>query len=124
METVVLCRGDDFFSQQNLPKMDILELDVEGYEKRVLSGLRETLLKDRPVILTELMGNSEKSGFQDVTDLHNCLYPEHELFSLRGKRKAKLTLFDWNGGESVCLPQERAHHFRHITSNTGSWRKR
>lgn len=118
METVVLRSGDDFFRRENLPKMDILKLDVEGYEKRVLLGLYQTLLKDRPIILMELVGNSEKSGFRDENQLRECLYPEHELFSLRGKRRAKLTPFDWNGEEVVCLPQEHAVRFRHIMSTT------
>jgi FkbM family methyltransferase len=119
-ETVVLRRGDDFLPRENLPQIDILKLDVEGYEKLVLRGLHQTLLKDRPVILMELIGKSEKSGFRDENELRASLYPAHELFSLRGNRKAKLTPFDWNGEGVVCLPQECAHGFRHIMADNGS----
>jgi len=116
METVVVRRGDDFFSQEDLPKIDLLKLDVEGYEKDVLIGLHQTLLRDRPIILMELIGNSEKSGFRDQIELRNCLYPEHELFSLSGRRRAKLTSFDWSDEEVVCLPREHVSKFRHIIS--------
>ena len=86
-------------------------------------GLHHTLLKDRPIILMELIGKSDKSGFRDENELRESLYPEHELFSLRGNRRAKLTPFDWNREEAVCLPQERADSFRHIMSTTGRFCK-
>lgn len=124
METVVLRRGDDFYRKENLPKMDILKLDVEGYEKRALSGLRYTLIKDRPIVLMELIGGSPKSGFQDADELRQSLYPEHVLFSLRGNRRARLAPFDWDREEAVCLPQERADSFRHMMSGMGSSYKR
>ena len=107
MEIVAIRQGDNFLRAKNLPRIDILKLDVEGYEKRVLKGLRETLARDRPVILMELIGRSEKSGFADEAELRETLYPEHTLFTLRGDRKAKLTPFDWSGEAAVCLPRER-----------------
>lgn len=114
IENVILRRGDDLFITENLPKIDIIKLDVEGYEKRVLSGLHQTLCRDRPIILFELIGNSEKGGFRDESELHDSLYHEHALRSLTGRRRAKLTTFDWNREEAVCLPKELVSSFRHI----------
>ena len=113
-ERVALRRGDDLFRDEELPRIDILKLDVEGYEKSVLVGLHDTLLKDRPIILIELIGESSKGGFRDEADLRNTLYPTHALFTLRGARKAKLRSFDWQAEAAVCLPQERVQAFRHI----------
>ena len=113
-ETVIVRRGDSLFRQEQLPRVDILKLDVEGYEKRVLTGLRETLLRDRPVILMELVGYDLKGGFRDETDLRNSLYPSHDLFTLRGRSKARLDAFDWNGEAAVCFPEERTHAFDHL----------
>jgi FkbM family methyltransferase len=46
--------GDDFLSSNGLPKIDILKMDVEGFEMRVLSGLQQRLRQDRPAILMEI----------------------------------------------------------------------
>jgi FkbM family methyltransferase len=113
-ERVTLRRGDDLFRHEKLPRIDILKLDVEGYEKSVLVGLHDTLLKDRPIILIELIGESSKGGFRDEADLRDALYPAHALFTLSGTRRAKLGSFDWNAEAAVCLPQERARAFRHL----------
>jgi Methyltransferase FkbM domain len=80
MEVVTVRRGDDLFQQENLSRIDLLKLDVEGYEKRVLAGLRDRLLRDRPIVLMELIGQSEKSGFRDAAELHAAFYPAHEFF--------------------------------------------
>ncbi len=114
IETVAVRRGDDLIRSERLPRMDILKLDVEGYEKRVLLGLREHLLTDRPVILMELIGESEKGGFRDEAELRKSLYPSHRLFTLVSGRRARLAPFDWNGEAAVCLPEERVSAFRSI----------
>ena len=113
VETVAIRRGDKFFRTMNLPRIDILKLDVEGYEKRVLKGLRNTLARDRPIVLMELVGKSKKGGFANEAELRKALYTEHMLFTLRGVGKAKLTPFDWSGEAAVCLPRERESLFRH-----------
>ncbi len=113
-ESVTLRRGDDLFRHEKLSRIDILKLDVEGYEKSVLVGLRDTLLKDRPIILIELIGDSSKGGFRDESDLRNTLYPAHALFTLSGTRRARLSSFDWGAEAAVCLPQEREQAFRHL----------
>ena len=110
-EKIEIRRGDDLVQSDRLPPMDILKLDVEGFEKRVLCGLRESISRDRPVILMELVGKSQKSGFSDVTDLRGTLYSDHELFTLRGQRRAKLAPFDWDSEAVVCLPKERVKAF-------------
>src|SRR5438270_704967 len=79
-ECVTLRRGDDLFRHEKLQRIDILKLDVEGYEKSVLVGLRETLVRDRPIILIELIGDSSKGGFRNEADLRDTLYPAHALF--------------------------------------------
>jgi len=110
-ESVEIRRGDDLCRADRLPPMDILKLDVEGFERRVLSGLRERLLNDRPIVLMELVGDSEKSGFRDAAELHEALYSEHELFTLSSERDAMLAPFDWQAEEVICLPKERVEAF-------------
>ena len=119
MEKVEIRRGDDLIRAERLPAPDILKLDVEGYEKRVLAGLRQTLLASRPVILMELIGKTEKGGYRDVGELHAALYPDHRLFTLAGKKSAELVPFDWNREAAVCIPEEKLAKFHVFRSTIG-----
>ena len=125
VEIVAIRHGDDFLREKNLPRMDILKLDVEGYEEAVLKGLHERLMRDRPVILMELMPLwlppswlAEKRGFASEAELRDSLYPEHTLFTLRGERKAKLTPFNFNSEAAVCVPREHESLFKHVIAST------
>jgi len=46
-------RGDDVVAELGI-KADIIKADVEGYEKPVLEGFKETLRRDRPLLIIEL----------------------------------------------------------------------
>jgi len=118
VEIVTIRHGDNFLREKNLPRIDILKLDVEGYEKRVLKGLRERLVRDRPVILMELIGRTEKSGFANEAELRDSLYPRHTLFTLRGERKAELRPFNWDSEAAICVPREHESLFTHVITST------
>lgn len=47
--------------------VDLLKLDVEGYETAVIQGARVTILRDRPAIVVECKpGNAERYGFGET----------------------------------------------------------
>jgi len=46
--------GDDYFNRQHIDKVDMIKIDVEGFEKNVMIGLNQTIQKNRPVIVFEL----------------------------------------------------------------------
>jgi FkbM family methyltransferase len=108
---VQVARGDDFLAAEKLPPISLLKMDVEGYETRVLSGLRETIWRDRPPIFLEIQPEEESdveaSKGERIEDL---LYPDHLLFGVthsRGKFLLKPFLL---GGteEALVLPAELA----------------
>lgn len=109
-ETVSIRRGDDLAREAGLPRMDILKIDVEGYESEVLAGFRETILRDRPAILLELLGEN-RSGFKNTEGLVAAVYPRYRLYSVRRRRVAlgksyRLEPFVANAAEVLCLPEE------------------
>ena len=104
-------RGDDFFAANHLPPITLLKMDVEGYETKVLEGLRETIWRDRPPIFVEIQkehydGSVSRQGPR-VKDL---LYPDHTIFEVgasRGRPVLKPFL-QGNTEEALVLPAELA----------------
>jgi FkbM family methyltransferase len=108
-EPVTVRHAGGYFAEHGLPRIDLMKLDVEGYESRVLAGLAERLKSDRPVILMELIGNDEKGGFSSVRALREALYPDHELRSLGDG--GVVAPFDWGCESAIVLPRELASAF-------------
>ncbi len=50
---VTVCVGDDLLMEG--PGINVMKVDVEGYEMKVLNGLTRTLKKFKPIIITELI---------------------------------------------------------------------
>lgn len=48
-----IVEGDLYISKLNLKRLDLIKIDVEGFEKYVLLGLRDTLEKYRPFVVME-----------------------------------------------------------------------
>jgi len=48
-----IVEGDLYISKLNLKRIDLIKIDVEGFEGYVLLGLRDTLEKYRPFVVME-----------------------------------------------------------------------
>jgi FkbM family methyltransferase len=105
---VAVARGDDVMRELDVKRVDLLKVDVEGYEKKMFAGMQETLLRDRPVILFELVGREIKGGFSSEKELRDALYPDAVLYTLSGNGGLTLLPFDWRKEEAVCVPMELA----------------
>lgn len=62
-EAIVLVRLDDYVRAQNITRIDIIKIDIEGAEIKALNGARETIAHLRPLVFMELdRDNLAKAG--------------------------------------------------------------
>lgn len=80
-----LVRGDDYLTREGITRIDILKMDVEGFEKPALEGLRATLLATRPLLVCEVTYGKPLS-FSSLADFMSHLPPDYRLFTF-DKRK-------------------------------------
>ena len=84
--TVQVQRLDDFVNQDNITKVDVMKIDVEGFEMNVLLGAEEVIEKHKPFLFIEIDEanlNENKASFQIMsTWLVNKGYVIKNAFSL------------------------------------------
>ena len=83
---LALARGDDYFPLHGIDRIDLVKIDVEGFEKFALQGLRECLRRTRPVIVCEVTLGGPLS-FSSLEELRGHLPDNYQLFTF-DKRKA------------------------------------
>ncbi len=52
-------RLDDFVREQNIPRVDLLKIDTESTEPDVLAGMFDTIRRDRPTLLIEVLAGAD-----------------------------------------------------------------
>lgn len=73
--------GDSYFRDHSDPGITVLKIDVEGGERGVLEGLRETLLRCRPAVILEL-SEYTRTDIGSLARLYNLLYPGAVAFTI------------------------------------------
>lgn len=68
-------KGDEELALLGVSRVDIVKTDVEGYEKHVLSGLRKTLVRDRPTVMLELLPSDTSPAFKNQQEIESA-FPE------------------------------------------------
>jgi FkbM family methyltransferase len=74
-----LIRGDQYFESNSPHSIELMKIDVEGFEKKVLAGLENTLKTHRPVLVCEISYGKELS-FEDQAELRALLPENYDLF--------------------------------------------
>jgi FkbM family methyltransferase len=68
--------ADTALKEAGVMRVDLVKMDIEGFEKSALLGLADTLRRDRPVVVFELTIDSERPGlFSSPADLRD-VFPE------------------------------------------------
>lgn len=76
-----LVRGDDYLRGLGVGAVDLVKIDVEGFEARVLRGLRETLSAYRPAVVMEYTRATahEVGGIDGIMQLLPTGYRVHRV---------------------------------------------
>lgn len=109
--SLTIRNGDDLCEELNLPQIDLLKVDVEGFEPLVFRGLKERIQRDRPAILTEFSAKS-RAGYASE-DAFRKSWWEGAVFAEvcgRNGRVFELKPFVYDKTEEVLIvPPELAH---------------
>ena len=83
---LAIVSGDEHFEQHRPARLDMLKIDVEGFERSVLQGLKKTLQIYRPLVSCEMTyGNAD--SFKTSEDIINNL-PENYTLLCFDRRRA------------------------------------
>jgi len=81
-ETIRLRRLDDVAAELNLPKVDLVKIDIDGHEPFFIKGGREYLRKHQPAMLMEFAWQNLEAAGTDIWGLKSQLEElGYELYS-------------------------------------------
>ncbi len=76
--TITIDTIDNFLQEKNINKVDLVKIDVEGFEFNVLSGAKKLLQEQKPVLFIELdddnLRDNDHSAVALVSFLYECGY--------------------------------------------------
>ena len=84
-------KGDDAFAKEQITSVSVIKMDIEGYEKPALQGLRNNLRNHRPFVVFEV--TTAPKGLISIKskDELTALFPENYEFLVLSKKSNPLT---------------------------------
>lgn len=109
-------RGDHFLAEQNVGHVDIIKIDIQGFEAPALKGLQATLESSRPVLSIEI-GAENREEIPSLEALAVLLPKGYGFRMVRQYRRllvrvpklVKVAAADFGNvdGNVFCVPEER-----------------
>jgi FkbM family methyltransferase len=97
-------RGDDFFDELGLGRIDLIKIDVEGFEPLVFRGMKNRIENDRPVILME-MSDASREYFGSEESFRNTFYAGARFCAVKGRLGHRFSLrrFSYERSEEILI---------------------
>lgn len=123
-----IVKGDNYLSVLGIQRVNLIKMDVEGFEKPALAGINEILRRNRPVVVCEISYQGSLA-FRNMAELAAAFPDNYEFFTFntrkedgskarkrgaRAKRSGEYQLipfhFDANAGQDdiVACPNDLA----------------
>ncbi len=77
--SLALKNGDEFFTQYPITRVDLMKIDVEGFEQKTLAGLVNVLNQNRPIVVCEVSYGS-KFSFQSFEQWESAFPKDYQFF--------------------------------------------
>lgn len=114
-----LHHGDSFVRQHHISSIDLMKIDVEGFEQQVLEGLKESLATYRPIIVTELSPTTRRS-FANEQEFYDSFPQDYEFYRFaianRSNGSYAIRPFDYQAHykrkDVIACPKEKRHLMR------------
>jgi FkbM family methyltransferase len=115
---LVIKAADQYIAQLSLNKIDVIKMDVEGFEKNVLKGMQGTFEKYRPILFMEYSAETHQSfvneaelmGLLPSNYLVRRVQVDRPLLYFFNQSQHYFDAFDFNspGGNIIFIPAEQA----------------
>lgn len=66
---------DSFVKENNISKISLIKMDVEGAEFLALKGMKEVLVNLKPALVVEIVKDNLEAAGSSVAEFYNYLYP-------------------------------------------------
>ncbi len=103
-----IAEGDRYFASNGIDKLDLIKIDVEGWEWFVLLGLRKTIARLRPLVLFE-HSRSTQIHLRERSGLN--IFSDYELYSVK-KQIEHVETGTLPLGNLLLVPAEKQHLLR------------
>lgn len=108
--------GDNYLAAQGVAKVDVVKIDIQGFERRALRGLRATIARSRPVVCVEI-GDENRDDIPSLEALAALLPKDYSFryvgdeskFMLHRSKVKELSAVQFSefDGNVFCIPKER-----------------
>ena len=80
-----LREGDQVIESDSWKNIKLIKIDVEGFEKKVIKGLKRTIEEERPVIVCEITYGQQLS-FVSIEELSSYLPKNYEILTFNTRK--------------------------------------
>ncbi len=96
---------DEFISENHIPKVDFIKIDVEGFELQVLKGAEETIKHFKPILIFEYSVENIQSQGGNIRDtLTHLLNLNYQIHSKEGLTDQNSILQLPIQTDLICIP--------------------
>lgn len=96
IEELHVCIGDEVVIKNSIKSLDFIKIDVEGFEAKVIFGLKNSIKKFLPIIIIEWNNEITKKQFQEY-DLFNKVFDSYIVKAITNNHNKSCWHKKWFG---------------------------